>query len=203
MYPSVNSKDHWNCSPSPWHCSRCSLRTGIPTKYIRRHIPKTMENVPLHFNTVHGVHYIQVYQRNVSVSIFHRPLELCPFTLALFPVFITYGYTDKMCPSVYFRDHENCALSPWHYSWCLLHTSIPIKWVRRYIPKTMKTVPLHPDTVYGVHYIGYIDRICPSVYFRDMEYVRRYISETWKLCPFTLKLFMMFITYGYTNEMCP
>jgi len=38
----------------------------------------------------------------------------------------------------------------------------------------MRTVPLHPETIHGVHYIGYIDRICPSVYFRDMEIVPLY-----------------------------
>jgi hypothetical protein len=34
IYPSVVSRDHGNYFPSPWHYSRCSLHTGIPTRYL-------------------------------------------------------------------------------------------------------------------------------------------------------------------------
>jgi hypothetical protein len=61
--------------------------------------------------------------------------------------------THRICLSVYFKDHENFAPLTWHCSRCSLHTSILIECVRRYIPETMKTVPLHPGTVHGVHYI--------------------------------------------------
>jgi hypothetical protein len=37
---------------------------------IRRYIPEAMGIVPLHPDTIHGVHYIQVYRRNVSIDIF-------------------------------------------------------------------------------------------------------------------------------------
>jgi hypothetical protein len=125
----------------------------MPTKCIRRYIPKTIEIVPLHPNTVEGVHYVRVHQQNVSVGIFQRPWKLFPFTLTLFIVFITYGYTNEMCLSVYSRDHENCAPSPWHYSQCSLHTCISTKYVHRYILETMRTVAFHPDTIHGVYYI--------------------------------------------------
>ena len=88
----------------------CTLHMGIPTKYICRYIPETMETVLLHPDTIHGIHYIQVYQRNVFVGIYQRPWELFPFTLALFTMFITYEYTDGICLSVYSKDHENCSL---------------------------------------------------------------------------------------------
>ena len=82
---------------------------------------------------------------------------LCPFTLTLFTVFITYEYTDgmwlsiysrdhgnyfpspwhysqftyryinRMCLSVYSRDHRNCSPSPWHCSRCSLHMNIPME----------------------------------------------------------------------------
>jgi hypothetical protein len=43
-------------------------------------------------------------------------LELFPFPLALFIMFITHGYTDKLCPLVYSRGDENCSPSLWHCS---------------------------------------------------------------------------------------
>jgi hypothetical protein len=121
--------------------------------------------------------------RAVSKMCFWQPW-LCPFTLTLFMVFITYeytdgmclsiysrdhgnyspwpwhcslftyGYIDEMCLSVYSRDHRNCSPSPWHCSRCSLHMSIPMECVCWYILETIETVPLHPSTNHGVHYIG-------------------------------------------------
>jgi hypothetical protein len=101
----------------------CILHTGIPTKCICRYIPEIMGIVGIQFgiSIVHGVYYIQVYQRNVSVGIFQKPWELfrqyisntigtVHFSMALFTVFITYGYTDGICLLVYSRNHENCSL---------------------------------------------------------------------------------------------
>ena len=42
IYLSVYSRDHENCSPSPWHYSRYSLHTGIPTECVRWYILETM-----------------------------------------------------------------------------------------------------------------------------------------------------------------
>jgi hypothetical protein len=86
------------------------LHIGIPTKYICRYILETIIIVFIHFDIVHGIHYIRVYPQNVFISILQRYWELCPFTLALFMVFITYGYIDKMCPSVYSKDYKKCSL---------------------------------------------------------------------------------------------
>jgi hypothetical protein len=124
MYSLIYSRDHRNCSPSPWHCSRCSLHTGIYTKCFHRYIPCTLRTVPLHPGIVHGIHYIRVYRWNMSVGILQRPQKLFPFTLTLFIVFIIYKYTNIICPSIYFRDHENYFPSPWQCSKCLLHMGV-------------------------------------------------------------------------------
>jgi hypothetical protein len=70
IYLSVYSRDHGNCSPSPWHYSRYSLHTGIPTECVRWYILETMGTVPLHLGIVYDVHYIWVYRRNMFVGIF-------------------------------------------------------------------------------------------------------------------------------------
>ena len=101
MYLLVYFIDHGNCSPSAQHYSWCSLHTGISMEYVHQYILETMRIVSLHLGTILDVHYLQVYRQNVSVGIFQRSWELFPFTLALFTMFITYGYTDKMCSSVY------------------------------------------------------------------------------------------------------
>jgi hypothetical protein len=115
-----------------------------------------------------------------------------PFTLALFMVFITYRFSDRMCLSVYFKDHGNCAPSPWHYSRCSLHTGISMECVRWYILETMGIVPLHPDIVNGVHYIW--------VYWQNV--FNDIFQRLWELCPYNLALFTVFITYRYIDRMC-
>ena len=51
--------------------TNCTLPTGIYTDgCVRRYISMPMGTVHLLTNTVHSVHYIQVYWWNVSVSIF-------------------------------------------------------------------------------------------------------------------------------------
>jgi hypothetical protein len=110
MYLLIYSKNHKKCSPSPWHYSWCLLHTGLATECVCRYIPETMGIVPLHPNIVNDVHYMQVYWQNVFNDIFQRLWELCPYNLALFTVFITYRYIDRMCLSVYSRDHENYSL---------------------------------------------------------------------------------------------
>jgi hypothetical protein len=88
----------------------CSLHTGISMECVRWYILETMGIVPLHPDIVNGVHYIWVYWQNVFNDIFQRLWELCPYNLALFTVFITYRYIDRMCLSVYSRDHGNYSL---------------------------------------------------------------------------------------------
>jgi hypothetical protein len=107
----------------------CTLHTDILKECIRRYIPKTMEIIPLHPSIIHGVHYIWVYQRNMSVDIFQRPWELCPFTLVLFTVFITYGYTNRMCLSVYSTDHGKWELLP--FTLALFNMFITYKYTYR------------------------------------------------------------------------
>jgi hypothetical protein len=120
----------------------------VSMECIHWYIPVTMRTIPLFPSTVH---YLWVYRRNVSVSIFQRLWELFSFSLTLFMVFITYKYTDKMCPSVYSSDYGNCSLSPWHCSRCSLHTNISTECFCGYISETMRIVPLLSDTVHGVH----------------------------------------------------
>jgi hypothetical protein len=98
------------CSPSPWHCSWNKLHTGVPMVYFCRYILKAKGTVPLLPGTIHGTNYKRVYQKFVSVNIFHRRRELFPFSLALFIEQITYGYTNGLFSSIYFRDKENCSL---------------------------------------------------------------------------------------------
>jgi hypothetical protein len=92
--------DNLDCAPLPWHCSwyllHKSIRTecvcryiletmgtipldpdtvhylhmGISMKCVYRYILETIGIVPLHPDIVHDVHYIWVYQWNVSVDIF-------------------------------------------------------------------------------------------------------------------------------------
>jgi hypothetical protein len=59
---SVYSRGDENCSPSPWHYSRCSLHTGIPPECFHRYILETMKIVPLHPSIVLGIHYTRVYR---------------------------------------------------------------------------------------------------------------------------------------------
>jgi len=153
MCLSIYFKDYGNRSPSPWQCSWCSLHMSIPTKCVYWYIPKTIGIILLLLGTIHGIHYIQLYQRNVFIGIFQRPWELFPFSLALFMVFITYGYNDIMCPSIYSRYHGNCSFFPWNYLWYLLHTCISMKCFHRYILEIVGTVPLLSEIVHDVHYI--------------------------------------------------
>ena len=68
---------------------------------------------------------------------------------------------------IYSKNHKKCSPSPWHYSWCLLHTGLATECVCRYISKTMGTVPLHHDTIHVFITYGYIDGMCSMVYSRD------------------------------------
>jgi len=43
----IYSRGDGNYSPSPWHCSWCSLHMGIPMSCVRRYIPETMRTIPL------------------------------------------------------------------------------------------------------------------------------------------------------------
>jgi len=95
-----------------------------------------------------------------------------------------------MCPLVYSRDYENCFPSFWHCSWCSLHMGIPTKCVHWYILKTIRSVPLFPDTIHDVHYIW--------VYWQNVSV--GIFQRLWKLFPFFLALFMIFITMGIPTE---
>jgi len=140
MYLLIYSRNHRNCSPSPYHYSWCLLHTGLVTECVCQYISETMRTMPLHHDTIHGVHYIQVYRRNVFNGIFQRPWELFSFTLTLLMMFITCRYTDKMCSTIYFRDYGNCAPTTWRYSRYSLHMGILTECVYRYILGTMETI---------------------------------------------------------------
>jgi hypothetical protein len=60
--------------------------------------------------TLSIVLYRWKYQRNMFVGIFQWWWALFPFSLILFIVFITHGYTNKICKSVYFSDDRNYSL---------------------------------------------------------------------------------------------
>ena len=82
-------------------------------------------------------------------------------------LYITYRYIDEMYSSIYSRNQRNYSLSPWHYSWYLLHTSIATECVYRYISENMGIVPLHP-TMFMVFIIyRYKDEMCLSIYSRN------------------------------------
>jgi hypothetical protein len=50
--------------------SNCTLHTSISKECVRWSILEIMRTVPLHPNNVHSIHYIWVYQWNVSFDIF-------------------------------------------------------------------------------------------------------------------------------------
>jgi hypothetical protein len=54
------------------------------------------------------VHYIQVYQQNISVGIL-MTIGIVPLPQAMFMVFIIYWYTDEICSSIYSNGYENCS----------------------------------------------------------------------------------------------
>jgi len=60
--------------------------------------------------TVTWYFYWRSYWWNNFVGIFQWLWELFPFSLTLFTVFITYGYTNGICSSVYSSDYDNCSL---------------------------------------------------------------------------------------------
>jgi len=117
---------------------------------------------------------------------------LFPFTLTLFMMFITYGYTDEMCLSVYCRNHENCLLLNGtihgvHYMWVYDRMCLSVYF------RDHRNCASSPS-----YYSRY------SLYTGiPTECVCQYISETMRTVHFLMTLFMMFITYKYIDGIRP
>ena len=87
-------------------------------------------------------------------------------------------YTDRMCSLVYSKDCRNYSPSLSHYSWCSLHTGISTEYVYWYIPENNFSEIYRQNVFIGI------------------------FQRLWELFLFSLTLFMMFITYRYTNRIC-
>jgi hypothetical protein len=100
-----------------WHalellCCVCSYKFKVFAWWIDRKYKYNLawDNVLHRWKYRQTVHYIQVYEQNVSIGIFQWLWEPFPFCLTLFMVFITYRYTNGMCSSIYSSDYKNYSL---------------------------------------------------------------------------------------------
>ena len=93
-------------------CYVCSYKFKVFAWWIDRKYKYNLawDNVLHRWKYRQTIHYIQVYEQNVSIGIFQWLWESFPFCLTLFMVFITYRYTDGMCSYIYSNDYKNYLL---------------------------------------------------------------------------------------------